>query len=245
MWASENPDLCHACGYLGMCNYACVHVCSFAFMWKICTQIYVYLCVHVCYIYVHTCSYICVDMHKKVILCLHLHVPLCSCLCIYTSFVALFNFTCFWVHECGVYMSVYSCLHIYVVLCAHVYMCLCVHLSALVIFEPDLCMCACLCTWVVLCTCEYFCVHAWFSYVFMWACLHVCMHVLCAHINVNMCAHMCLPVYVGVQITCVCIWTVWLASFFLTFDWSWYRYTYWAGLSVNALERYRWKTVTR
>lgn len=189
-------------------------------------SICVFMCVTSMCTHVHIFVWICIRKS----FCVYTFMCLCVHVCAFIPlFVALFNFTCFWVHECGVYMSVYSCLHIYVVLCAHVYMCLCAHLSALVIFEPDLCMCACLCTWVVLCTCEYFCVHAWFSYVFMWACLHVCRHVLCAHINVNMCAHMCLPVYVGVQITCVCIWTVWLASFFLTFDWSWYRYTYWAG----------------
>ena len=130
-----------------------------------CTHTYVHLCVQVCYIYVHTCSYVCVAMYKRVVLCLYLQVPLCSCLWIfYLFFVVLFNFTNFGVHECDVYMSVYSCLHIYVVLCAHVYMCLSAHLSALVILN------------------------------LIYICVPVCAHVFCVHVNVSVCMfglHMC------------------------------------------------------
>lgn len=206
-----------------------------------------FVCFHVCYIYVHMHSCIGVDMYKRVILCL-----IFRCLCVHVCaflllFVALFNSTSFWVYECDVYMSVYSCLHIYVVLCAHMYMCLCAHLSALVILNL-IYVCVPVCARVV-------CVHVNVSVcmfgLHMCSCeqVYMCMHVcVCAY----QCEYVCTYVFAGLcgRVHYMCMHMSHLNSkfFFLTFDWSWYRYTEQVKLwlaAVNTLDEHRWKTVTR
>lgn len=138
------------------------------------------ICVFMCVTSRCTCVQVFVWICIRESFCVYIFRCLCVHVCAFLPlFVALFNSTSFGVHDCDVYMSVYSCLHIYVVLCAHVYMCLCAHLSALVILN------------------------------LIYICVPVCAQVFCVHVNVSMCMfglHMCSYEHVYMCMH-VCVWS--------------------------------------